>query len=311
MVKTVDDYEKTKPTFKLHTSELILSRQDREELLLDWGATFQDIIEAIRTNVRVKNQRRRTVSSIGTYDKWEEALEKAGRKIKRTLKRQPKSSKPALNSVVVNSSGAPSSPAMEKPPKVVNGMLTASEHTSKTGNRSGVSPTSSGIKIPFAEQGTRDGPQTSDSVKLQQVGDPHQPSTQQRQQDTETPLRPNEAIPMMEIDVWEEDLSEFNTTISGSHDGDESAYLDLDDLGSVESTEFWRKLHKPPQLDELRRDNSCWEVTKGVDGPVIRKRVSPVIIYEESDEDLPHPAYAPELAMKSPSRSGDLLAAWF
>lgn len=64
---------------------LVLTRQAREELLLDWGVSFHDIIDSIRTNVKVKNQRRRTVNAIGTYDRWEEVMENASRKIKRTL----------------------------------------------------------------------------------------------------------------------------------------------------------------------------------------------------------------------------------
>jgi hypothetical protein len=73
---------------------LILSRQEREEILIAWGASFHDIIEAIRSNVKVKNQRRRTVNAIGTYDRWEEAMEAASRKIKKSLiftKKQPQS----------------------------------------------------------------------------------------------------------------------------------------------------------------------------------------------------------------------------
>lgn len=80
----LDDYESVRPSRRSQL-DLILTRQDREELLLEWGSTFQQIIDAIRSNIRVKNQRRRTVNNIGTYDRWEEAMENAGRKIKRTL----------------------------------------------------------------------------------------------------------------------------------------------------------------------------------------------------------------------------------
>lgn len=48
-------------------------------------ATYHEIIESIRANIRAKNQRRRTINSVGTYDRWEEALESASRKLKRTL----------------------------------------------------------------------------------------------------------------------------------------------------------------------------------------------------------------------------------
>lgn len=81
----LDEYERTKPWEPRSGPALALSRQDREELLVEWGATFYDIIEAIRANIKAKNQRRRTVHAIGTYDRWEEVMENASRKIKRTL----------------------------------------------------------------------------------------------------------------------------------------------------------------------------------------------------------------------------------
>jgi hypothetical protein len=70
--------------------DLILSRQDREELLMEWGASFAEIIEAIRLNVKVKNQRRRTVNAIGTYDRIEEMMENTTRQIKKTLQLKKK-----------------------------------------------------------------------------------------------------------------------------------------------------------------------------------------------------------------------------
>jgi hypothetical protein len=76
----VDDYEMLRlPRRPQH--ELILTRQVREEFLLEWGFNFNEIIDAIRTNNHVKNQRCRTVHAIGTYDRWEEVTEK----VKRTL----------------------------------------------------------------------------------------------------------------------------------------------------------------------------------------------------------------------------------
>jgi hypothetical protein len=80
----VEEYESARPIRRTQ-HELVLTRQDREEILIEWGATFNDIIESIRANVRAKNQRRRTVNAIGTYDRWEEAMETAGRRLKQTL----------------------------------------------------------------------------------------------------------------------------------------------------------------------------------------------------------------------------------
>jgi hypothetical protein len=79
----VDDYERLRQPRR--SQQLILTRKVREKLLLEWGAKSHEILDAIRTNVRVKHQRRRTVNAIGTYDRWEEVMEKAKHKIKRTL----------------------------------------------------------------------------------------------------------------------------------------------------------------------------------------------------------------------------------
>jgi hypothetical protein len=54
-------------------------------LLLNWGIAFDDIIDAIRANIRVKNQRRQTVTNLGKADRFEEALEGATRRIKRAF----------------------------------------------------------------------------------------------------------------------------------------------------------------------------------------------------------------------------------
>jgi hypothetical protein len=65
---------------------LILSRHERESLLMEWGVTFNEMIDAIRTNVKIKNQRRRTVNAIGTYDRIEEIMENTASKLKGKLK---------------------------------------------------------------------------------------------------------------------------------------------------------------------------------------------------------------------------------
>jgi len=80
----IDEYESARPE-RRSQPELVLTRQDREEILIEWGATFHEIIDSIRANIRAKNQRRRTINSIGTYDRWEEAMESARNKLKQTL----------------------------------------------------------------------------------------------------------------------------------------------------------------------------------------------------------------------------------
>lgn len=80
----VDTYEKSRPNRKI-SSRLILSREEREALLLNWGASFHDIVESIRGNLRIKNQRRQTVTNLGKIERIEEAFESATRKLKRAL----------------------------------------------------------------------------------------------------------------------------------------------------------------------------------------------------------------------------------
>jgi hypothetical protein len=80
----VEEYEAARPVRRTQ-HELVLTRQDREQILIEWGATFNEIIDSIRANVKAKSQRRRTVSVSGKYDRWEEAMETAGRKLKQTL----------------------------------------------------------------------------------------------------------------------------------------------------------------------------------------------------------------------------------
>ena len=63
----------------------MLTRDDREKLLLNWGYSFDDIVSAIRSNIRVKNQRRQTVTNLGKVERLEEAFESATRKLKRMI----------------------------------------------------------------------------------------------------------------------------------------------------------------------------------------------------------------------------------
>ena len=64
---------------------MVLTRDDREKLLLNWGYTFDDIVTAIRSNIKAKNQRRQTVTNLGKVERLEEAFESASRKLKRMI----------------------------------------------------------------------------------------------------------------------------------------------------------------------------------------------------------------------------------
>ena len=80
----VDSFESTR-TYQKSASYLILSREEREALLLNWGASFHDIIESVRGNLKIKNQRRQTVTNLGKIERIEEAFESATRKLKSAL----------------------------------------------------------------------------------------------------------------------------------------------------------------------------------------------------------------------------------
>ena len=69
---------------------MILRREQREGILLDWDVSCHEIIDSIRSNVKIKNQRRQTVGNLGKVERLEEAFESAARKLKRTILLRPK-----------------------------------------------------------------------------------------------------------------------------------------------------------------------------------------------------------------------------
>lgn len=80
-----EDYEKMRPPRRVQ-NEMILPRLAREDMLrLEWNASRKEIIESVRRNVRVKNQRRTTINNLDKATKLEVAMESASRKLKRFL----------------------------------------------------------------------------------------------------------------------------------------------------------------------------------------------------------------------------------
>ena len=66
--------------------EMVLPRKLRSEMLKkDWAITQRQIAEAVRRNVKIKNQRRTTVNNLGKASKMEQVMESLNRKVKRTL----------------------------------------------------------------------------------------------------------------------------------------------------------------------------------------------------------------------------------
>lgn len=88
---SIDGYETLRPPRKSQF-EMVMPREERQEILMDeWKVSQALIATAIRTNIKAKNQRRRTVNNLGKMTKLEEVMESAQRKMKRavTLQRRP------------------------------------------------------------------------------------------------------------------------------------------------------------------------------------------------------------------------------
>jgi hypothetical protein len=84
----LDEFESTRPPRRSHF-EMVLPRKVRQDMLKrDWDVTQRQIAEAVRNNVKTKNQRKSTVNNIGKATKVEEFMESAGRKVMRVLKFQ-------------------------------------------------------------------------------------------------------------------------------------------------------------------------------------------------------------------------------
>jgi hypothetical protein len=84
-IVTVDEYETTRPTRRTLT-EMVLPRFERERMLKkEWEITQPQIAAAVRNNIRIKSQRRSTVSNIGKATKMEEMMESAGKNVLRGM----------------------------------------------------------------------------------------------------------------------------------------------------------------------------------------------------------------------------------
>jgi len=80
----VDEFEYYRAGDRLDGTALVLSRCEREEMLEELGYTRSAIADAVRTNVKVKNNRRQTVHNLPVA-RLEEAAESAKRKLKRVV----------------------------------------------------------------------------------------------------------------------------------------------------------------------------------------------------------------------------------
>ena len=81
----LDDYENHRPPRRIR-NQMVLPRAVRHEILRrEWGASNKEIAEAVRMNVKVKNQRKTTVNNLDKATKLEEAMESAGRNLMRIV----------------------------------------------------------------------------------------------------------------------------------------------------------------------------------------------------------------------------------
>lgn len=82
---SIDEYENQRPTRRSHI-EMVVPRTVREHMLRrEWDIPQRLIADAVRQNIKVKNQRRATVNNLDKADKVEEVMEAAGRKLMRGL----------------------------------------------------------------------------------------------------------------------------------------------------------------------------------------------------------------------------------
>ena len=82
---SVEEYEDTRPP-RRSNYEMILPRDVRQSMLRkEWGVTQSQIASAVRTNIKIKNQRRTTVNNLSKSSRVEEAFENATRKVMKGL----------------------------------------------------------------------------------------------------------------------------------------------------------------------------------------------------------------------------------
>lgn len=91
----LDEYEYYRSEDRLDGTALVLSRSEREEILEDLGYSRSAIADAVRTNVKIKNNRRQTVHNLPVA-RLEEVAESAKRKLKRVVLRKNKKDEKSL-----------------------------------------------------------------------------------------------------------------------------------------------------------------------------------------------------------------------
>jgi hypothetical protein len=84
-IVTVDQYEDNRPP-RRSNFEMVLPRDVRQNMLKkEWDVSQGQIAAAVRSNIKIKNQRRSTVNNLGKAGKMEEIMESAGKNFMRGL----------------------------------------------------------------------------------------------------------------------------------------------------------------------------------------------------------------------------------
>jgi hypothetical protein len=90
LIIPVKEFEENRPPRRTY-SQLIVGGAERQEMLLkEWNIPKHEVVNAIRSTIRAKNQRRRTLINIGRVSNMEEVLESVGKKLKQTVLRTEK-----------------------------------------------------------------------------------------------------------------------------------------------------------------------------------------------------------------------------
>lgn len=80
----INEYEQNQGDRLTHL-DMVLSREERENLLIEWGIPIPIIAQSIRSASKAKNQRKQTVVNHRKISRLEKAVEVATRKLKRVL----------------------------------------------------------------------------------------------------------------------------------------------------------------------------------------------------------------------------------
>lgn len=333
----VNEYESVRDR-RRNQGELALSRMAREELLLEWGATFNEIIDAIRTNVKIKHQRRRTVNSIGTYDKWEEAMERAGRRIKKTLLPQKasgsnKTSKSTSDqkNVRATASDSPLS-SISSEPVADNTMAAAnaSDDLSQTTIRR--IKVDDGKRSETQKENSKGDQQAPDEVVMDMSHDSFSPTRPTPL--IEIPTAPScaSAMSMLEDDFEEDGYEDDFEDLLDPYITDEgdrmyppeinivNCHRD-DEVDTLTGSYAGCSVYSAEDFEMLTRDHSHWKVEGGStnSGPKVKRVFNPITIYEDGDPEsvqMPpnyHPVRPWQMAgfqVQPPPHSASMISHW-